>query len=323
MLLLKAALERAAGVAKFIQGEVLSVADACVVLGDASAPLTSETALQALESNVGEGILLVPIPTDDVVIITQTCDLQETTAAEPHCLVAPLRIVGPELAHEALRGRRPGLVALPWVNSECVADLSILTTVERSVLIGANSRGRPPTAQARLDFAESVGRYLVRPALPNHINNAVSPLLRRIRDRNDKNSAEGKCLQKVAEFRLEAFPDIDAESPDLVVLVVLEEQDLPSLGQGLEIDNDRVDQLKSRGIEASARAVLDAETVIAINEAWTALIELWAQPAIEGASSNTLVGALQAIPINGDNLSYARSRNAPLLDLRYLTTRAA
>ena len=103
--LLEAALQRAAAVSSFIQGEVLGVADACVVLAEAAAPLSPESARVAATEGMTTGLLAVPHAVDNIVLLTQTCDLQYTTAEEYLCQVAPVMRVTPQRAHEAWRGR--------------------------------------------------------------------------------------------------------------------------------------------------------------------------------------------------------------------------
>jgi hypothetical protein len=318
------ALRRAADVvASLIQGEVFEVRDACVVIGEASAPLSDEASAQAIESEMDKGLIIVPHAVDEIVLLTQTCDLQQTTLDENRCLVAPLRKTTTQRAREALRGRRPGLAALPWVDSESVGDLSLITTVERSVLVGAARKGRPRNPLERLHFADTVARYLTRPALPDHINNVLKPFLRRIAERHDRDSPEGHCLSQVSELRLEAFPDIDGDAPALTVLVLIDEANLPVMPSGAQVDDDHIDDLVLQGIPAAAGAVLDAAEAVSKREAWSALTELWIQPAVEEAAGTDAVGSVAIAVINGEELSYARSRNAPVLDLRYLSTRAA
>jgi hypothetical protein len=168
-----------------------------------------------------------------------------------------------------------------------------------------------------------VTRYLTRPALPKEINQVLRPLLERIRDRYDRNSPEGQCLHRVSELRLEAAPDIDASCPALTLLVLIEESDLPCLTGGVELSQEKVDSLKTLGVQAAASAVLDAVDPVAKREAWTALAELWAEPSVEEASRTDAVGSLGIEVMNGEELSYARSRETPILDLRYLSTREA
>lgn len=318
-----AALQRAAVVMNLIQGEVLGIADACVVVGEAAAPMSPEVELAAADHGITEGLIVAPYVVDNVVLLTQTCDLQETTPEEHVCLVAPVRQVPTELAREALRGRRPRYAGLPWLNDETIADLSLITTIERSLLVDAPRRARPRTPRERLHFANSVSRYLTRPALPDHINVVLKPLLQRISQRYDKNSPEGRCLSKVAEFRLEAAPHLDAPAPALTVLTLIEESDLPTLPPYAELDNARIDSIKNQGIPAAAEQALDEQNPIRKREAWTALCELWIQRAGEQALTTANVGSVDMVVLNGEELSYARSLNAPPLDLRYLSTRSA
>jgi hypothetical protein len=238
-------------------------------------------------------------------------------------LVAPVMRVSEQVAYEALRGRRPGLTGLPWVDMTAVADLSRITTVERSVLVDAVTRGRPRTPAERFHFAETISRYLTRPALPDSINEVLSPFVKRIAEKHDRQSAEGRCAHKVWELRLEATPDIDHEEPALNVLMILDEDELPRLPEGSRVDNDRIDRLIGAGRTSVAEAVHQSGDPVAKREAWTALAECWNKPSVDLVSTVNGVGSVEISVMNGEELSYARSRNAPVLDLRYLTTRAA
>jgi len=214
-------------------------------------------------------------------------------------------------------------VGLPWRSDGAVADLSLITTIERSLLVDAPRRARPRTPRERLHFANAVSRYLTRPALPDHVNMVLKPFLERISKRYDKNSAEGRCLHKVAEFRLEASPDLDAQAPALTVLALIDEADLPTLPPDAELDNASIDTIAGQGIPVAAEQALGEQDPLRKREAWTALCELWIQPALEKAREAANVGSVEMAVLNGEELSYARSINAPPLDLRYLSTRPA
>lgn len=267
--------------------------------------------------------MIVPHEVDEVVLLTQTCDLQHTSASRYLCLVAPILAVDSSLARQARRGHRPGFAALPWLGDTRVADLSRITTLERSVLVGKESVGRPGSAQERADFAESVQRYFTRAALPDEVVSVLSPIMTRIKDRHDKNPDEGRCLGRVLEVRLEADPDLDDESPALCVLFILDEADLPPMPPGAHLDDERTDRLVSDGVAVAAAAVMAADDPVSLREAWTALAEVWVAPAVDAAASGPRVGSVMAEVLNEEELTYARSRRSPLLDLRYLSTRAA
>jgi hypothetical protein len=314
------ALQRAgAGVIGFIQGEVLALPDACVVVADAAWPLDDASAEVAAEEG-DDGLILVPEAVDVIVLLTQTCDLQETTPEQRNCQVAPVVERGETFAREVLRGRRPGWVALPWYRRAAVAELARITTLERSVLVGARSLARPDTPRERLHFAESVSRHFTRAALPDPVVEVLRPLLERMRDRSGRASDEGRCIEQIATIRVEAVPDLDAPAPHLTVLLVLDVENLPSIG-GAELDHDGIDDLVSRGRAAAATAAQRAADPIAKREAWIALTELWLQPAVELAEATPGVDSIDVLVLNGDELSFARARNAPELDLAYLSTR--
>jgi hypothetical protein len=54
-----------------------------------------------------------------------------------------------------------------------------------------------------------------------------------------------------------------------------------------------------------------------------ALAECWIKPSVDLAPTVDGVGSVVISVLNGEELSYARSLNAPILDLRYLSSRAA
>jgi len=174
-----AALERASAVAQLVQGEVLAVPDACIVVTDAAYPLSDTAIACAKREGASEGLLVVPQDNvEQIVVLTQTCDLQDTTVDENRCLVAPVVVAGAALAEDALSGRRPRYVALPWLNAESVADLTLVTTVERSVIANARSVARPSTSRQKLHLAVCLARNLSRPALPDHINDVLRPFVK-------------------------------------------------------------------------------------------------------------------------------------------------
>lgn len=315
------ALQRAgAGVIGFIQGEVLALPDVCVVVADAAWPLDDSSAELAAEEG-DDGLIVVPEAVDVVVLLTQTCDFQETTSEQRNCQVAPVVERGETFAREVLRGRRPGWVALPWYHSTAVAELARITTLERSVLVGVQSLARPGTPHQRLHFAESVSRHFTRAALPDPVVEVLRPLLERMRDRHGRASDEGRCIEQIATIRVEAVPHFDAATPYLRVLLVLDVENLPSIG-GAELDHNGIDDLVSRGRAAAATAVQQATDPIAKRKAWLALAEHWLQPAVEIADATPEVDGIDVLVLNGDELSFARARNAPELDLAYLSTRA-
>lgn len=320
------ALERASAIRSLIQGEILDARDLCVILADAQWPLSDLAASCASATQTTEGTIIVPEPVDVAVLLTQTCDLQDTSHEARLCQLAPVVTGrGETFAREVQRGRRPGWVAVPWypAHPDGVVDLSRITSAERSLVIDVPSLGRPRTEQERLHFAETISRHFTRVALPDPVCQVLEPFLVRIKERHDRQSEEGRCIALIASLRVEATPDMDAPAPALRLLVVLETSDLPPLPGDADVDNARIDELVSRGYVEAAKVAINATDPVVRREGWTALVELWAKDAVARASTTPEVDGLDVEVISGHELSFARARNAPELDLVYLTTRAA
>lgn len=316
------ALARVQAVAEMIQGEAFQIRDACIVLALAEWPLGELSREAAVEQNA-EGIFGVPHPVDSVVLLTQTCDLIRTSADTPYCQVAPIVDASAAFAYEALRGLRPGWAGLPWVSSTAIADLARITTLERSLLVGMESLGRPWNQQERFHFADTVARHLTRPALPDAVSETLRPFLKRMKEKHDRQSQEGRCIEQIRTIRIEASPDFDTPAPDLNLLLILDEIDLPGLPEHSQLDQGAIDGHRARGVPAAAEAALASEDPVMKREAWMALGELWAQPSATFAEARDDVGDLSVEVLNGEEFSFARSLDAPELDLAFLTTRAA
>jgi hypothetical protein len=313
----------AGALSALVQGEGFDVQDACVVVADAKLPLHESSIERQEELGVEDGLIMVGHPTDQIVMVTQTCDLQRTTENEYTCQVAPVLKAEPGYFREVARGRRPGFAAVPWLGEYRVADLSRITTVERTVVFEQASAGRPRTTDEELDFAEAITRHFARIALSNEVNQVLSPFVDRVKEKEGKNSDEGRCIEQLYEIRLEADPTFDHPSPALTVLFILREQDLPILPSTVDLDQDRIDALKTQGVSAAAKAIVTAPDDLRLREAWLALAELWVEASLEAAETEPTVGSLNAAVLNDEELSYSRSRRSPQLDLRYLSTRAA
>lgn len=315
------AFQRAQAVKSYIQGEVLDVADACVVLADPAWPL-SDRAVEAADDQNGAGIIVVPEPVDLVVLLTQTCDLQETSDEARLCQVAPVVDRGMTFAHEAQRGRRPGWAALPWHSDGGVADLANhqcrAQSPGRSVVARSPSDS-PRTAAFRRNRRPSFHRV----ALPDPVCLVLAPFLKRIKDKHDRSSDEGRCIAMIANLRIEATPDFDDADPALRLLVILEAPDLPPAPDDMGLDQGRIDGLVASGNAKVAKEALEATDPISRREAWTALAELWTAEARKLVETTAGVASLDVEVLSGDEMSFTRLRNAPELDLAYLSSRAA
>src|SRR5262249_48390156 len=132
-------------------------------------------------------------------------------------------------------------------------------------------------------------------------------------------AASTKSWRYASKRRLTSYHD----EPALNVLMLLEEEELPQLPAGAGLDDDRVDDLVNAGSTSAAEAVHAAADAIAKREAWRALAECWIKPSAELVPHVAGVGSIESTVLNGEEFSYTRSINAPILDLRYLSTRTA
>ena len=127
----------------------------------------------------------------------------------------------------------------------------------------------------------------------------------------------------IANLRIEATPDFDDADPALRLLVILEAPDLPPAPDDMGLDQGRIDGLVASGNAKVAKEALEATDPISRREAWTALAELWTAEARKLVETTAGVASLDVEVLSGDEMSFTRLRNAPELDLAYLSSRAA
>lgn len=306
-----------------LQGSILSMQDACVVLADPDNPMGPDAVAAAgeLEDSDGPPYLIVGEPTDEVAVLTQTCDLQNTSALERYCLVAPvLRDQSAELVRQVTKGWKVALAAVPWLDEFSLIDLGRVTTIERHLLVGATELAWPKTDREQFDLSSAITRHFGRIALPDSVVKVLRPITRRMRERHSKNSNEAAAIARVLSARVEANPSFDDPCPDLRVVFVVESLDMPSIESTVEVDRALIDGLRDRGIDAASTAALaDPTDAAACRAAWIALAELWTQEARATANSSDDVDSLDVEVLNDTELSFGRSLRAPELDVMYLS----
>lgn len=318
------AVTRAGAAARlFGQGDVLELPIAeTVFIADLDRPLS----LAAIESAAagGTGIQVVPVAAPRVVLLTQTCDLQRTGAGQLFAGVAIVEERDPSTATRAWRGNLPRLAGLPWLSPAAVADLSNVTTIERSVLIDARLVATPDAHQ-RTQFGEILGRYYHRPAIPDQVISALQPLQSKARDKHDKaESAVGRRFNDLHEIRILLEPEVDDPRPDVTLLFLLEATDLPPLPPGVDVQHDEVDDLvRRRDIEWVSEAIEVTSAALELRRLWWAWAEFWASKVRMKAATQDGVGEIAVEVWSIGEISYERVAAAALLDLGYLSTRAS
>ena len=151
------------------------------------------------------------------VVLTQTCDLVRSCAERPFVEVAPLVAVDDQYLQEIHRLKRPRYAYIAGVAEfNLVADLDRVMTVEKAVVARwGRISGCPSDADTRL-LAEALARKRSRFAFPDDFNEFAQKLQKRMLDKHEKSSTEGKALRALLEIRVSAAPAWDAEAVALI-----------------------------------------------------------------------------------------------------------
>ncbi len=160
------------------------------------------------------------------VVVTQTCDLVRSCAERPFLEISPLIQVNAERLEEIRRLKRPGYAYITGVADRfLVADLDRVMTVEKAVVAGwERISGCPSDADTRL-LGEALARKRSRFAFPDDFNEFAHSLQKRMQDKHEKSSTEGKALRALLEVRVSATPAWDAEDVALIFWFIRTEAD--------------------------------------------------------------------------------------------------
>lgn len=160
------------------------------------------------------------------VVLTQSCDIVRSYKDRPYVSVAPLVQVGAEALMEIEKGYRPQFAAIPGVVAKnLVADLDRVMTVDKQVVAGwTRIQGCSNDDEVR-SFSRAVGRKHDRFAFPTDFNTFAKKLQNRIKEKHDKQSAEGGALRKLGEIRVRAAPSWGASEVELMFWFVANPED--------------------------------------------------------------------------------------------------
>lgn len=149
---------------------------------------------------------------DGLVLVTQTCDVVRPCTERPFVEVAPLvAIPNADDMQSIRRGRRPAYAAVPTlIDRGLVVHLDRVMTVEKAVVADwIRTPGCTSDAEAR-DFAQALARKRVRFAFPDDFSALAQKLQKRLQEKHDKQSNEGRGLRALREIRVQASPHWDA-----------------------------------------------------------------------------------------------------------------
>jgi hypothetical protein len=171
-------------------------------------------------------------PINRAMIITQSCELARIRSSDkaplrPFVTVVPVYQEETTKRKTEARGSKPHILDVPWHTTQAIAgktwiaDLSLATTLERSLLVDAIECGHPKN-QERRTLSDALSRYFGRPALPDWAQEYFEPVSKEIRRRTGKKSELGEILKEhLRGIRISCVPDFDLPGPHaLTVLMV-------------------------------------------------------------------------------------------------------
>jgi hypothetical protein len=158
------------------------------------------------------------------VILSQTCDVVRSMVERPYLEVAALRSVDSEELEQIKKERKPRFAFIPGLEERLlVADLDLVNTVEKAMLLGlAPVRGCRTDDEIR-QFAVCLGRKRNRFAFPDSITEMLRKLQSRLQEKHGKSSEEGQAARWIRQFRLVASPGWNADKFRLHFWILLDD----------------------------------------------------------------------------------------------------
>ena len=172
---------------------------------------------------------------DCFAVLTQTCDLVRHCGDRAFAEVSPLVEVNDRVLREIGRGRRPNYGFIPGVvDRRLVADLDRVMTVEKSVVaVWERIEGCRTEGDARR-LSLALARKRARTAFPDDFVAFAKPLTKRMVERHDKQSDEGRALRLLREIRVRAAPSWNADAVELMFWFIRNEDQPAFEFQGWE-----------------------------------------------------------------------------------------
>ena len=190
-------------------------------------PLTAQSK-EACDPDTGN----VEVDAPGFAVLTQTCDLARRCDDRPFVEVAPLYELAEEDWRAATRGRLPRFAVVPGLaDRRLAADLDRVMTVEKAVvaewdrLVGCRS-----DEEVRL-FALALARKRSRTAFPDEFVALVRSLQKRLVDKHDKDTVEGRALRALREIRVRAAPSWEAAAVELTFFFIRDADELTFEGR--------------------------------------------------------------------------------------------
>lgn len=210
--------------AEWRQGDLALSERWFVHAADPSCPLTAASAeaegeIQAIASEV-----------DGLVVVSQSCDIVRPCTDRPFIEVSPLVEVVEAEALRIDRGYHPAYATVPAVRDRrLVAHLDRTMTVEKAVVARWERTAGCRTDEEARRFAQALTRKRARAAFPDDFNELAAKLQDRLREKHDRQSAEGEALRALREIRVRAAPSWEADRVE-VTFWFIRNHDEPASG---------------------------------------------------------------------------------------------
>ncbi|OJU47783.1 MAG: hypothetical protein BGN98_04765 [Microbacterium sp. 69-7] len=276
------------------------------------------------------GSELVECP-DDVIIISQTCDLVRPKD-RPNIVVAKAVRLNSAAAKDALRGKRPRWVAVDEKVDGLFADLEMVSSISKSAAVELSVERSIAdehwSAQRR--FAQRVGRRFSRLALPDNIVPWFGGLSDLVLSKAGKpNSPLGRAIEMIAEIRV-AADDWTRDGASVELYIVLEPGELPLLSdEPAEWNPAEADDLSASTIAGVAERLFPDKaprpTGEQRNALWWQLAELLGAIVVPTGPLSQLPAVRNAIKavavsiVDETEFTMAQYRRSDELDLSHLS----
>lgn len=277
------------------------------------------------------------IQVDQIVVLTQTCDLVQNRGAT--AIVAPLCHLPTNKVGNARRGTMPRYVHVPNQNSDTFVDLDYMATIPKGDLQSVQPVRPLRTHDERRRFAQEVGRRLSRFPFPDEVVPWFQPLQRVAQDKAPKAmSPEGRAFDLVNEFRVESLNGWESPPFDLLLCVLVKPGELPVFpdDQVPDLPAELATQIRPNGTLATSaklsECLRDANTPVERYFLWAALGDAWAVRCVPSlgeigdievrrqVSHAVLNGSIAAEVLSTDEYTLARMRRSERLDLAHLSS---
>lgn len=214
------------------QGDLVVGADLPALhLAHLAVPATAAAAELAAEAGEnGDALDLAVVSRDfeGFMVVSQTCDIVRSVATREFVELSPLVTVPAAQLGQVQRGRMPRYLTCTGMGEQALAaDLDQITTVEKSLLVRYNDQrvaGVADDAEGRR-LASALARKRARAALPDAFVAYLAPLQKRVKERHDKQTAEGEFLRSMREIRVAVDPDWSAPQIDVEMMFLFETLD--------------------------------------------------------------------------------------------------